>query len=218
MTSPQDNFEVLKLVKCKTIRDADYTLFRTGPCKGVCFVTDDTRYFIHGRMAVKGNGGGAYPDHYLDMIDYVFGAEPNTIEVCSRTVEVDSKRTAFSVDLDPEKKFNPSLRTDGQVLQGVDNGIYSRYRADPPYNISTAKSMFGTDLPNFKRLVEAGARVCKVGSLLFLLLGPDNYQHCPAGVMRVGLITISVIPNNELRCLNVYYKFAEADPDQERLF
>jgi hypothetical protein len=70
--------------------------------------------------------------------------------------------------------------------------------------------MYGTDLPNFKRLVEAGARVCKVGSLLFLLLGPDNYQHVPEGVMRVGLIYISVIPNNETRALNIYYKYADS--------
>jgi hypothetical protein len=30
-------------------------------------------------------------------------------------------------------------------------------------------------------LLKAGARVCKPGSLMFLLLGPRNYQICPIG-------------------------------------
>lgn len=200
----------LQLVKKDIIRDGSYSIFRTDPCKGVCFITDETPYFIHGRMAVKGNGGGAYPDHYLEMIDSVFGKEPNTIEVCSRTVKVDSERTAFTVDINPN--FNPSIVGDAQVLPGIPPNTYNRYRADPPYNPDTAKNMYGTDLPNFKRMVEAGARVCKAGSLMFLLLGPENYQHVPEGVMRVGLIYISVIPNNETRALNIYYKYADA-PD-----
>lgn len=215
---PEIDFNVLPLVKQKIINEKNYSIFLTEPCKGVCFVTPDSPHFIHGRMAVKGNKEGTYPEHYLDFIDRTFGPEPNTIEVCSRTVPVDDKRTKFTVDMDPEKRFTPSLRTDGQVLQGVDNGIFNRWRSDPPYNENTAKKMYGTELPSFIRLVEAGARVCKVGSLLFLLLGPQNYQACPPGVMRVGLIYISVIPNNETRALNIYYKFAEADPDQERLF
>jgi hypothetical protein len=211
-----EQFNILSLVKARIIRDGSYSIFRTDPCKGVCFVTDDTPYFIHGRMAVKGNGGGVYPDHYLDMIDALFGPEPNTIEVCSRTVQVDGKRTAATVDIN--SSFNPTFITDGQVLQGVEPGRFNRWRSDPPYREDTARTMYHTSLPSFIRLLEAGARVCKVGSLLFLLLGPQNYQHCPAGVMRVGLIYISVVPNNETRALNVFYKFAEADPDQVRLF
>lgn len=203
----QEQFNVLSLVKAKAIRDGSYSIFKTEPCKGICFVTDETPYFIHGRMAVKGNAGGTYPDHYLEMIDNVFGKEPNTIEVCSRTVQVDSERTAFTVDLNPD--FKPSVVSDGQVLAGVPSNRFNRWRSDPPYNPDTAKRMYGTDLPNFKRLLEAGARVCKTGSLMFLLLGPDNYQHVPDGVMRIGLIYISVIPNNETRALNIYYKYAD---------
>lgn len=208
-----------------------------GPVKGVCFVTDETRYFIHGRAAVKGNGGGTYPDHYLEMIDYVFGPEKNTIEACARTVRVDNLRTAFTIDsqiwcpcerCEQCKKGQgrigclnpvyPSLSTNAETLLGVDLGRFNRYRADPPYNEAAAKAKYGTTLPNFKKLIDAAARVCKIGSLIFLLLGPDNYQHVPAGVMRVGLIYISVIPNNETRALNIYYKFAEADEGQSRLF
>jgi hypothetical protein len=209
-------FDALSLVKCPVRHEDDYHIFRTGPCKGVCFVTDDSRFFIHGRMAVKGNGGGTYPDHYLEMIDYVFGPEPNTIEACARTVKVDNIRTAFTVDTNPD--FEPSWVGDAQTLNGIDLNRFNRYRTDPPYNEDTAKKMYGTELPNFKRLEEAAARVCKVGSLIFLLLGPTNYQQVPPGVIRVGLIYISVIPNNETRALNIYYKFAEADPGQATLF
>jgi hypothetical protein len=54
--------------------------------------------------------------------------------------------------------------------------------------------------------LKAGARVCKNGALLFLLLGPKNYQMCPKGVKRIGLILITVVPNNEIRALNIYQK------------
>ena len=63
-------------------------------------------------------------------------------------------------------------------------------------------------------LLQAGARVCKEGALMFLLLGPINYQSCPGGVVRVGSIVISVIPNNEWRTLNIFLKIGNNDPDQ----
>ncbi len=69
--------------------------------------------------------------------------------------------------------------------------------------------MYGTDLPLTSKLLKAGARVCKPGSLLFLLLGPQNYQICPIGVKRLGWIAITVVLNNEIRCLNIYYKYAD---------
>ncbi|MGB7639053.1 MAG: hypothetical protein WBL88_15945, partial [Nitrososphaeraceae archaeon] len=46
--------------------------------------------------------------------------------------------------------------------------------------------MYNTSLPETAKLLKAGARVCKVGSLMFLLLGPVNYQICPQGVKRIG--------------------------------
>ena len=48
--------------------------------------------------------------------------------------------------------------------------------------------MYGTDLPRTIELLKAGARVCKIGSLMFLLLGPQNYQMCPTGIKRIGWI------------------------------
>lgn len=81
--------------------------------------------------------------------------------------------------------------------------------ADPPYNDKTARKMYGTELPSPIRLLEAGARVCKPGSLMFLLLGKP-YQPCPSGVKRIGCIDTSVIPNNEVRFLNIYWKYEDA--------
>jgi hypothetical protein len=69
---------------------------------------------------------------------------------------------------------------------------------------------YGTNLPIITKLIKAGARVCKVGSVMFLLLGDNkNYQWCPAGVKRIGLISASIVPNNETRCLNIYYKYSD---------
>ena len=74
--------------------------------------------------------------------------------------------------------------------------------------------MYGTKLPKTSELLKAGARVCKEGALMFLLLGPTNYQSCPAGIIRIGSIVISVIPNNEWRTLNIFLKSGNADPEQ----
>ena len=50
---------------------------------------------------------------------------------------------------------------------------------------------------------------------MFLLLGPTNYQSCPGtGIIRIGSIVISVIPNNEWRTLNIFLKSGNADPEQ----
>jgi hypothetical protein len=69
--------------------------------------------------------------------------------------------------------------------------------------------MYCTCLPETAKLLRAGARVCKVESILFLLLRPSNYQICPQGVKRIDWIGLTVVPNNELRTLNIYYKYAD---------
>jgi hypothetical protein len=87
--------------------------------------------------------------------------------------------------------------------------MFNRWRCDTPYNSRTAKKIYETDLPVPSKLLKAGARVCKPGSLMFLLLGPQNYQIHPKGVKRIGYIDISVVPNNGIRCLNIYYKYED---------
>ena len=61
-------------------------------------------------------------------------------------------------------------------------------------------------MPSKQKLLKEGARVIKKGSLMFFLLGAINYQICPAEIERVGMIFITVVPNNEIRTLNIYHK------------
>jgi hypothetical protein len=142
------------------------------------------------------------------MIDAVFGKEDNTIEVCGGMIRKYRHTSCYAVDINLET--NPDLVDDAQKLSSVPNNRFNRCRADPPYNSVTARKMYGTDLPSSIKLLKAGARVCKVGSLMFLLLGPKNYQWCPEGVKRIGCIAFTVVPNNEFRALNIYYKYADA--------
>lgn len=183
---------------------------------------------------MRGRDGGRYPYNYPEMIDHIFGKDENTIEVCSGSIKgrtwtsnttlsslkvndsslssisnlSSSSLSPFTVDI--KSHLNPDYVVDAQTLDGIPNGVFTRWRGDPPYNPRTAKEMYGTDLPNPSKLLKAGARVCKPGSLMFLLLGPQNYQIHPKGVKRIGYIDISVIPNNEIRCLNIYLKYEGA--------
>ena len=172
---------------------------------------------------MRGKNRGSYPYRYLEIIDNIFGAEENTIEVCSGSIGkgasvittyeqksnslMIAKESPYTVDINPDIK--PDLVADGQDLIGIPNRKFDRWRCDPPYNAKTAKLMYGTDLPDTIKLLKPGARVCKVGSLMFLLLGPQNYQWHPAGVKRIGYVNITVVPNNENRALNIFYKYAD---------
>jgi hypothetical protein len=160
-----------------------------------------------GQIRLRGKNHGRYPYRYLEMIDSLFGKEDNTIEACSYNVkETKGSSACFTVDINPETK--PDLIGDAQTLEGIPDNKFNRWRCDPPYNQDTAQKMYGTNLPVTTNLLKAGARVCKVGSVMFLLLGDNkNYQWCPAGVKRIGLISASIVPNNETRCLNIYCTF-----------
>jgi hypothetical protein len=204
----QQKLDVLKLIKCRVslVNDGPesmYYIIIPKPLKGALFITRENTEFISGQVRVRGRGGGRYPFHLLEAIDHVFGVEYNAIEVCSGKVTglLDGITT---VDLNP--KNNPTIVDDAEWLGEIRSDTYDRWRADPPYNHDTAKNMYGTELPSPIKLLKAGARVCKSGSLLFLLLGPVNYQWHPAGIKRIGCIVLTVVPNNEIRCLNIYYK------------
>jgi hypothetical protein len=209
-----NSFNILDIIKCKYIfqTDGNYGFYTipASPASGVLHVNQESRYFIHGSISMKGKGGGSYPYNYLEMIDNIFGSEENTIEVCSGSIKgrntSSSPSAPFTVDINPA--MNPDYVGDAQKLDGISSGIFIRGMGDPPYNNKTARKMYGTELPIPIRLLEAGARVCKPGSLMFLLLG-NSYQPCPKGVKRIGCIAISVIPNNEVRFLNIYYKYED---------
>jgi hypothetical protein len=155
---------------------------------------------------MRGKDNGKYPYKYLEMLENLFCHDPNTIEVCSNSI-VKGKDCCFTVDINPAT--NPTMVCNAETLDGITDNTFSRWRADPPYNLQTAKSMYGnSSVPDTGKLLKAGARVCKPGSLMFLLLGPKNHQSCPKGVKRIGLILITIVPNNEIRTLNIYRKFA----------
>jgi hypothetical protein len=213
-----DSINVINLIKCKyhilsPIEEGDcnnynskYFIIPASPAKGILFVTHDNPEFISGHLRLRGKDQGRYPYNYLEMIDNIFGKEENTIEVCSRSVKGSKESSScFTVDINP--KTQPDLVADGQTLHDIPNNKFKRWRCDPPYNQNTAGKMYGTKLPVTGELLKTGARVCKVGSLLFLLLGPQNYQWCPFGVKRIGWVAITVVPNNELRALHIFYKY-----------
>jgi hypothetical protein len=206
------NCNVMNLIRCKYRQEVDgnqeYSIILASPVKGVLYVTRDCPYYISGQIRVRGRDNGSYPYNYLEMIDAVFGQEDNTIEVCSGMIKKYGYKSDYTVDINPATE--PDLVDDGQMLSSISNSKFNRWRCNPPYNVKTAKEMYGTNLPSPIKLLQADARVCKVGSLMLLLLGPQNYQRHPKGVKRIGWIAITVVPNNEVRALNIFYKYAEA--------
>lgn len=180
----------------------DYFVVPCAPATGILFITKRTPCFISGHLRMRGRNKGRYPYKYLEMIDKVFGCEQNTIEVCSHSIT--NKEAAFTVDINPDCK--PNLVCNGESLEGIIDGQYDRWRCDPPYNQKTAQKMYGTSLPKTYGLLHAGSRILKANSLMFLLLGPQNYQKCPPCVKRIGWVAITVVPNNELRALHIYLK------------
>jgi hypothetical protein len=205
--------DVLNLIRCRydTISgdgNQIYFAIPASPATGILYITQNNPEFISGHVRVRGRDTGRYPYKYLEMIDAVFGKEENTIEVCSSKIKEYYDTNCFTVDI--KTASNPDLVADGQTLSSIPSNSFNRWRCDPPYNVATAKSMYGTDLPEPMKLLQAGVRVSKTGSLMFLLLGPKNYQMCPPGLKRIGWIGLTVVPNNEMRCLHVYYKYANA--------
>ena len=233
ITNSHSHLNILDLIKCTHyIRyDENYIITHAHPATGILHITDNSPFFITGKASMRGRDGGRYPYKYEEMINHLFGTEKNKIEVCSGTIKgrtwesgtalsslkikdslssilnLSSSTYPFTVDINSH--LNPDYVADSQILDGIPNGVFNRWMGDPPYNLSTAKNMYGTELPSPIRLLEAGARVCKPGSLMFLLLGKP-YQPCPNGVKRIGCIDISVIPNNKVRFLNIYWKYEDA--------
>jgi hypothetical protein len=201
-------------IDCNNNNHKKYFIVYADPATGVLYITENSPSFISGHLRMRGKNGGRYPYSYLEMIDNIFGREENTIEVCSGSIKGietivttsgegnSATQSCFTVDINPNTK--PDLIADGQKLDGIPYGKFNRWRCDPPYNARTAKEMYGTDLPNPIKLLKAGARVCKPHSLMFLLLGPQNIQICPEGLKRIGYVNITVVPNNEMRVLNIY--------------
>jgi hypothetical protein len=155
-------FNVTDLIRCKTHyleidNGPNYHIIPANPAVGLLYVTEKNHGFVSGQIRMRGRDGGQYPYHYLEMIDAIFGKDDNTIEVCSGNV----RGSCFKVDINP--RTNPDLVEDGQRLDGISDGRFSRCRFDPPYNDRTAKEMYGTDLPSPSKLLKAGSRVVNQG-------------------------------------------------------
>jgi hypothetical protein len=179
-----------------------YETYSAHPAKGVLYITHDNPEFISGHIRVRGENNGSYPHFYTEMIENLFGESKKTIEVCSYKIQ--GNKNLFTVDINPD--YKPHLVADGQDLSDLNDNQFTRWRCDPPYNAATAKKMYNCDVPSPIKLLKAGARLITPGSLMFLLLGPQNYQWHPKGTKRIGIITMTVVPNNEIRALNIYLK------------
>ncbi|MDP9287226.1 MAG: hypothetical protein M3P08_03405 [Thermoproteota archaeon] len=207
----RSQINLLNLLRCKYKEEEygnhKYIIIPATPAKGILYLTQNSPGYISGHVRARGRENGSYPYNYLEMIDTVFGKEDNTIEVCAGMLKKHGYTNCFTVDVN--SNTNPDLVDDGRLLSSLQNAIFNRWRCDPPYNVKTAKKMYGTELPAPIDLLRAGTRVCKVGALMFLLVGHTSYQPAPQGVKRIGHISISIIPNNEVRDLNIFYKYAD---------
>ena len=68
---------------------------------------------------------GRYPFHYLEMIDSIFGYEPNTIEVCSRSGPGGNRAgRCFTVDTNP--LCGQDVVANGKTLEEIANNRFDR--------------------------------------------------------------------------------------------
>ena len=104
-------------------------------------------------------------------------------------------------------RMSPCYVADGQNMNAIfKNEAFDKWYCDPPYNEKNALKMYDTRLPSRQKLLKEGARVIKKHSLMFFLLGAVNFQICPIDIERIGMIFITIVPNNEIRTLNIYCK------------
>jgi hypothetical protein len=188
--------QVEDFIMAQPFQDARYKIIDCHPATGIIYLINN---FLSGHIRVRGRPNGQYPYHYKEMINNIFGPANNAIEVCSNSIEADNCLT--TVDINP--KTNPQYVADGQNMPMFQNEIFDRWYCDPPYNEVNALKMYDTRMPSRQKLLKEGARVIKKDSLMFFLLGAINYQYCPKEIERIGIVFITIVPNNEIRTLNI---------------
>lgn len=172
---------------------------------GVAYITHNSPQFVSGHLRLRGKDNGKYPYRYKDALEELFGSchqSGEEIEVCSGEVVANSK--LITVDINPER--NPTYVLDGQSLPVEWKNRFDRWNCDPPYSEHVAKEMYGTDMPSVTKLLAEGARVTRPGGLLFLLLGTKNMQWHPKSTIRIGWLSITIVPNQEVRTIHCYLK------------
>jgi hypothetical protein len=79
----KETFNVMNLIRCPYEAlpkdNPEIYVILPKPLKGILFISFNNLGFISGEVRVRGKGGGKYPFHYLEMIDYVFGTEKNIV-------------------------------------------------------------------------------------------------------------------------------------------
>jgi hypothetical protein len=148
---------------------------------------------------------GQYPYRFKEGLWELFGKCNESqieIEVCSGQI---MKRPNL-VTVDVNRSKNPTYVLDAQHLPQEWTKIYDRWNCDPPYSKGTTREMYGTEMPSISELLAEGTRVTKPGGLMFLLLGNINRQSCPESTVRIGRISMSIVPNQEVRALHCYLK------------
>ena len=75
------SFKLMDLVKCAWYSNYNYTIINASPATGILYITENSPYFLSGHLRLRGKNEGPYPSKYLEMLDKIFGSEPNTIEV-----------------------------------------------------------------------------------------------------------------------------------------
>jgi hypothetical protein len=195
--------EVVK--KKPTKVSSKYRTFELDSVTGVIYITQNSPQYLSGEMRLRGKSNGQYPYGFKEGIWELFGKcnrSQNEIEVCSG--EITKRPNLVTVDVNRSK--NPTYVLDAQHLPREWTDRYDRWNCDPPYSKGTAKKMYGTEMPSISRLLAEGARVTRPGGLMFLLLGDVNRQACPKSTIRIGRISMTIVPNQEVRALHCYLK------------
>jgi hypothetical protein len=191
--------------KPNKVNDKYKGIFDLKSITGVVYITQNSPHYISGEMRLRGKDNGQYPYGFKEGLWELFGrctALQNEIEVCSG----DIIKGYNLVTVDVNKSKNPTYVLDAQNLPEKWSDRFDRWNCDPPYSGHAAKEMYGTEMPSISRLLTEGARVTKPGGLLFCLLGNVNLQWSPKSTIRIGRISMTIVPNQEVRALHCYLK------------
>jgi hypothetical protein len=211
-----DKLDVSHFIKVKCVKLNDQIVYDADPAEGNVTLVNN---FLTGTIRMRGKAGGQYPYNYLEFIDKMFGAKTphRTIEVCSYKIAgIQHGGNCVAVDIREGPDIPSCFRFDGQTLERLRDNYYERWRCDPPYNEKNAKEMYNCEMPSAHKLLEAGARVCKPGALMFLLYSKQVQSGTigKGNIKRIGFINISIVPNNETRVLNIYVKLPEPKTEE----
>jgi hypothetical protein len=86
--------QVSSIVRAKSLHYEGYDIINCKPATGLIYLIKN---FLSGHVRVKGRNNGQYPYNYKEMIDNIFGVSNNAIEVCSNSIQGNSKLTTVDI-------------------------------------------------------------------------------------------------------------------------